>query len=180
MFIKILDSGDEAILEAAGQMDNSRGSFNGMTGKIKELQPKLAADFNEASNFFHKSVADVRTKAYAGAASGVVFGPIGLAIAYSIAAGIVEGELVPNLKRSFKETQAAFDKLETDLEKSGDGIEAAKSKINKEIDDLRINIKPKLNTTDGLAEAWALDPPRFFDSLKSNASDLIKLCTDYS
>lgn len=179
IFVKLLNSGEEAISKALGEMNASNESFKTMAAKIEELQPQLEADSNEASAFFKKAVADVRTKAYAGAYSGVIFGLIGLAVSYAIAAGIVEGELVPNLKRAFKETQAAFDKLKKDLEKSEDSIQAAKELIKKEIKDLK-TMNDTIEKTEGFAEDWAGAPSQHFDSFKDSTSELIKLCTDYS
>ena len=39
------------------------------------------------------------------AAAGVVAGPFGLIISYSIAAGVVEGKLIPELKNKLKSVQ---------------------------------------------------------------------------
>lgn len=53
----------------------------------------------------------IRKEVYASAAAGVAAGPFGLIISYSIAAGVVEGKLIPELKKKLKSVQDFFTSL---------------------------------------------------------------------
>lgn len=88
----------------------------------------LDNDFHDDSEYFLAQLAKLRTEAYLGAgAAGVVgfvfFGPFSLSVSYAIAAGVVEGELIPALKRGFEETEEFFDRLEITITGAQDTIE---------------------------------------------------------
>ncbi|TLP80878.1 hemolysin E, partial [Streptococcus pneumoniae] len=64
----------------------------------------------------------IRKEAYAGAAAGVVAGPFGLIISYSIAAGVVEGKLIPELKNKLKSVQSFFTTLSNTVKQANKDI----------------------------------------------------------
>lgn len=93
ILIKVLDDGITKLNEAQKSLLVSSQSFNNASGKLLALDSQLTNDFSEKSSYFQSQVDKIRKEAYAGAAAGVVAGPFGLIISYSIAAGVVEGKL---------------------------------------------------------------------------------------
>ncbi|ENO4813871.1 TPA: hemolysin HlyE, partial [Shigella sonnei] len=98
----VLDDGITKLNEAQKSLLVSSQSFNNASGKLLALDSQLTNDFSEKSSYFQSQVDKIRKEAYAGAAAGVVAGPFGLIISYSIAAGVVEGKLIPELKNKLK------------------------------------------------------------------------------
>ncbi len=87
----------------AGKLTKFQQRFRETAG----VDSQLTNDFSESS-YFQSQVDKIRKEAYAGAAAGVVAGPFGLIISYSIAAGVVEGKLIPELKNKLKSVQNFF------------------------------------------------------------------------
>ncbi|MGU5121531.1 hemolysin HlyE, partial [Escherichia coli] len=108
ILIKVLDDGITKLNEAQKSLLVSSQSFNNASGKLLALDSQLTNDFSEKSSYFQSQVDKIRKEAYAGAAAGVVAGPFGLIISYSIAAGVVEGKLIPELKNKLKSVQSFF------------------------------------------------------------------------
>ncbi|ENM6768417.1 hemolysin HlyE, partial [Escherichia coli] len=57
----------------------------------------------------------------------------GLIISYSIAAGVVEGKLIPELKNKLKSVQNFFTTLSNTVKQANKDIDAAKLKLTTEI-----------------------------------------------
>ena len=125
------------------------------------------------------AIEDLRKQAYGGAAVGAVFGPIGLAVSYSIAAGVVEGELIPNLLKAFKETQKMFEDLQNTVKTTQESIDSAKLAITAEIRALG-TMSAKIEETKTFAETWALVPSVLFGDLKKSTNQLIDMCKQYT
>ena len=89
--------------------------------------------FQKKNSYFQSQVDKIRKEAYAGAAAGVVAGPFGLIISYSIAAGVVEGKLIPELKNKLKSVQNFFTTLSNTVKQANKDIDAAKLKLTTEI-----------------------------------------------
>ncbi|XNM88223.1 hemolysin E [Escherichia coli] len=66
--------------------------------KLLALDSQLTNDFSEKNSYFQSQVDKIRKEAYAG----VVAGPFGLIISYSIAAGVVEGKLIFRIEEQVK------------------------------------------------------------------------------
>ena len=180
LLLAVLNNGQAAISKALEDLNTCNERFNSLTAKMIELETIFENDFRESSAYFANSLKQLRQRAYGGAAAGVLFfGPIGLAISYSIAAGVVEGNLVPQLKRAFRATRQKFANLQKTLIKAKTVLQSAKDDINEEITRVN-NISSQIATTNGFANAWAAAPTPLFDSLKKSTNGLIKMCADYS
>ncbi len=131
--IKVLDDGITKLNEAQKSLLVSSQSFNNASGKLLALDSQLTNDFSEKSSYFQSQVDKIRKEAYAGAAAGVVAGPFGLIISYSIAAGVVEGKLIPELKNKLKSVQSFFTTLSNTVKQANKDIDAAKLKLTTEI-----------------------------------------------
>mgnify|MGYP001794495849 FL=1 len=183
LLLVVLKDGSDAIAEAQREMKKSNEQFNAMTGKLKELRAVLKNDFHEGSAYFDSAVKAVRVKAYAGASASVAtvpfLGPIGLAVAYAVAAGVAEGSLIPALKKSFEETEKSFNDLSATLDKAQEAITKARQDIKAELTTLD-NIESQIRSTHGYAIAWAKAPPALFQYLKESTEKLIQMCKDYT
>ena len=133
ILIKVLDDGITKLNEAQKSLLVSSQSINNASGKLLALDSQLTNDFSEKSSYFQSQVDKIRKEAYAGAAAGVVAGPFGLIISYSIAAGVVEGKLIPELKNKLKSVQSFFTTLSNTVKQANKDIDAAKLKLTTEI-----------------------------------------------
>lgn len=132
ILIKVLDDGITKLNEAQKSLLVSSQSFNNASGKLLALDSQLTNDFQK-KQLFQSQVDKIRKEAYAGAAAGVVAGPFGLIISYSIAAGVVEGKLIPELKNKLKSVQNFFTTLSNTVKQANKDIDAAKLKLTTEI-----------------------------------------------
>ena len=66
----------------------------------------IAVDIREqkenGTGYFEKKVEEARTKAYASCAAGLILGPAGVAACMAVAAGVVEGKVIPELKEEMR------------------------------------------------------------------------------
>jgi hypothetical protein len=173
LFTTILDIGQKRMTDAMYQLEASSKSFNTAAGKLTTLNSMLKEDFSKGSSYFDSAVNKVCTDAYAGAAVGAAFGPIGLAISYSIATGVVEGKLIPNLEKAFTETRwrpcLTIWKIWYKPHK----------RISRKPRAVIGNISSQITTSETIVNAWVYCPKDLFDSLKKQTTILIEMYSDY-
>jgi len=170
ILIKVLDDGITKLNEAQKSLLVSSQSFNNASGKLLALDSQLTNDFSEKSSYFQSQVDKIRKEAYAGAAAGVVAGPFGLIISYSIAAGVVEGKLIPELKS----VQSFFTTLSNTVKQANKDIDAAKLKLTTEIAAIG-EIKTETETTRFYVDYDDL----MLSLLKEAAKKMINTCNEY-
>lgn len=172
--IKVLDDGITKLNEAQKSLLVSSQSFNNASGKLLALDSQLTNDFSEKSSYFQSQVDKIRKEAYAGAAADVVAGPFGLIISYSIAAGVVEGKLIPELKNKLKSVQSFFTTLSNTVKQANKDIDAAKLKLTTEIAAIG-EIKTETETTRFYVDYDDL----MLSLLKEAAKKMINTCNEY-
>lgn len=178
-FVRTLQTGAEILQSGIDRLEASKMSFNNASGELKALSGTLNNDYSEDSTYFHASVGRIRTEAYSSAVVGILYGgPFGLAIAYATAAGVVEGNLIPSLKRAFAETQEMFDDLEVTITEAQGTIADAKARLDVEIRVLS-QISSQVEETDIIAEGWTMAPQELFIDLKNTTAVLIAMCDQY-
>lgn len=128
----------------------------------------------QKKQLFQSQVDKIRKEAYAGAAAGVVAGPFGLIISYSIAAGVVEGKLIPELKNKLKSVQNFFTTLSNTVKQANKDIDAAKLKLTTEIAAIG-EIKTGTETTRFYVDYDDL----MLSLLKEAAKKMINTCNEY-
>ncbi|MBP8813134.1 MAG: hemolysin E [Laribacter sp.] len=174
ILIKVLDEG---ILKMKASMDclgRCSSSFNAAAGKLLALESQLSNDFNEESSFFQGQVDKVRKEAYAGAAAGLAAGPFGLIISYSIAAGVVEGKLVPALKEKFKSVETFFKALKDKVQGASVTIDETKLKLENEISAIS-----EMSAQTKVTRTYVDFDDLMMDLLKDAAGKLITQCNEY-
>ena len=182
LLLTVLNEGKEALSKAFDYLNGCNEHLNTLTSKLIALHGILENDFNDKSEYFAASLKRLRIKAYlrgaAVTAMSAAFGPIAFAIASIGTVGIVEGRMVPQLKKAFQATGQKFDDLKIALEEANTVIKNARDDIKEEITNLN-NITSQINTTNWLADVWAVAPKQLFVPLKKSIKDLIKTCAAY-
>ena len=174
ILIKVLDDGITKLNEAQKSLLVRSQSFNNASGKLLALDSQLTNDFSEKSSYFQSQVDKIRKEAYAGAAAGIVAGPFGLIISYSIAAGVVEGKLIPELKNKLKSALSFFTTLSNTVKQANKDIDAAKLKLTTEIAAIGV-IKTETETTRFYVDYDDL----MLSLLKEAAKKMINTCNEY-
>jgi len=157
IFLLCLKKGATLLQEAINHLQTTLTTFNKTEGTLVTLRAQLNNDYDDSSDYFHEQVHKLRIKAYSGAIAGGVFGPIGLAISYGIAAGTVEKHLIPDLTKAFEKTKRAFDGLSNTVNDCIQKLEDAHSVIQGEIKVLE-DLAAKNDITEVLGEALAAYP----------------------
>lgn len=133
---KVLDDGVVKIESAIELLGKCSSSFNATAGKLTELDARFAADFDSKSSYFDAQVDKLRKEAYAGAAAGAIAGPFGLIISYSIAAGVLEGKLIPELKNKLESVKQFFLSMREKIGNSSNEVTNTKESLKKEMKSL--------------------------------------------
>lgn len=174
ILIKVLDDGVAKLGKAQEALHASSQSFNSASGKLLALDSQLANDFNEKSDYFQGQVDKIRKEAYAGAAAGIAGGPFGLIIAYSIATGVVEGKLIPELRNKLKSVKDFFESLTTIVNNANTDIDKAKDQLKAEISNIG-DLKTQTETTRFFVDYDDL----MLKQLQDSATKLISSCNEY-
>lgn len=146
LLLQTLKLGVQHIDDGIAKLEAASRSFNEADGELTVLHKRLTEDFDTKSQYFNAQVDKIRKEAYAGAAAGVVAGPFGLIIAYSIAAGVVEGKLIPELKERMVSVKAFFERIQADITKTQTDIAGAKVNLRNEAVSLG-ELKSQIETT---------------------------------
>lgn len=102
LLVKVLDDGLTKMSAGQAKLLQSSMNFNNVAGKLATLNSRLTNDFDTKSSYFQGKVDKIRKDANADATDNLILGPFGLIISYSIAAGIVEGKLIPELAKKIR------------------------------------------------------------------------------
>jgi hemolysin E len=174
ILLKVLGDGVTKMEAAQKSLQQSSQSFNGAAGKLITLNAQLKSDFDQGSSYFDAQVAKLRKEAYGGAAVGAVAGPLGLIIAYSIAAGVLEGQMIPQLKEGFAKVEKVYSTMTGMVNKAGADIDTAKGKLQAEVKRIG-EMKEQTEATRIYVDLDAL----MVDTLKTSANRLIAQCKVY-
>lgn len=105
--------------DAQDDLGKSSSSFNSVAGKLTALQGRFAVEFNVESDYFQAKMTEIRLKGYAG---GVWFGPIGV----GIAAGVIEGKLIPEIMEKMAKIEKFYEILNEKIVKAFTDIDDTK------------------------------------------------------
>ena len=115
--------------------------------------------------------------AYGSALVGLIAGPCGLIISYSIAAGVTEGLTIPQIEADFAKQRKIMAGYITGFEKMHTETEELKQEIDAKLLEL-IEIHGKLNTTGSMA-ATAANLQMPVDIIRHTAEALAKMCGEF-
>lgn len=176
LLIQVLDNGTVKMSAGQTKLQQSSMNFNNASGKLTTLHSRFTNEFDSKSSYYAGKVAQIRKEAYAGAAAGVVGGPLGLLIAYAVAAGTVEGKLIPELNQKLNEIKNFFDHLKSLIAQSNTDIDATKNKLQAEVKNIGV-MKTQNEETKTLIPLDELDVLR--DNILGSVNNLIAQCDEY-
>lgn len=162
-------------MEAAQHMlDETSSSFNNCAGKVATLNIQLTNDFSKESDNYKQQVEKIRREAYCGAVAGVILGPFGLMLSYSIAAGVVEGKLIPELDEKLESVKNFHLQLRTQLYKANRDVDQTKLQLRKEIE-----IISALKIETEITKEYVHIGDVVRDRIIQEANKLIQQCKEY-
>lgn len=176
LLLKVLQVGAQDINAGVTKLEEASRSFNDADGELTVLYKRLDEDFDQQSGYFKQQVDKIRKEAYGGAAVGVVGGPFGLIVAYAIAAGVVEGQLVPELMTRLESVKAFFKKLQDEITATQSEIGGAKVELRNEAVALG-ELKSEIETTAIFIELDAA--AEFKAEITTAAMTLAESCQGY-
>lgn len=176
LLIKVLDDGVTKMAKGQAKLLQSSSNFNNVAGKLTALHSRFTNEFDSKSSYVAGKVAKIRTEAYLGAISGIVGGPFGLIISYSIAAGVVEGKLIPELMAKLKEVENFFNTLKATIDKTNTDIDSTKEKLHQEVKNIGV-LKTQTEETKTLIGQDELDALK--DFILDSVNALIAQCAEY-
>ena len=160
---------EDALRNASIVLEESQNDLLSIVNTLKRVQDQFIQEKKEAE-------AKAREGAYVGALAGLVFGPIGLIISYSVAVGVTEGLTIKNIEKDFnsqRETISGyikgFENMSAETKALQEGLDAKRK--------LLIEIHAKLSTTGTLAgiEVKSI-AVLHFNLVRKNAQELVEAC----
>lgn len=149
--------------------DKIDDSFNGAAGRLTVLKAQFSRDFDSSSSYFRSQIKKKRAEGYGISA---IFGPLGLAIA----AGVLEGKLIPEIKAKIKNVEHFYGDIDKIVAAASVGIDQTKENLKRElqtIGDLKVTAKETSTfvSLDYIAELR--------DTIVQSAKTLIAKCYEY-
>lgn len=169
LLLKVLEDGIKKMENGQKQLGDSSSSFNNAAGKLTSLNHRLATDFNQNSEYYQSQISRIRAVAY-GAAAPFTF--LGL----SIAAGVVEGKLIPELRTKMASIEKWYKDVTAEVQNSFKNIDDTKAKLKEEIRHIG-DLKVQTETTKTMVELD--DTPELKEEILGSVADLIKKCKEY-
>lgn len=169
MLIQVLDDGEKRMTEAQNNLGKSSSSFNSVAGKLTELQGRFAVEFNAESEYFQTKMSEIRLKGYIG---GAWFGPIGV----GIAAGVIEGKLIPEMLEKMGKIEKFYENLNEKMVKAFHDIDSTKKILKEEIHHIGL-LKVKCKNTNSFVSLDGASELR--DMVIKSVEDLIANCEEY-
>ncbi|KAJ6618223.1 Hemolysin E [Pseudolycoriella hygida] len=176
ILIMVLAEGVKHMGAGQDKLNESSTSFNNAAGKLSTLYTRFNNEFDSKSSYYLGKVDQIRKEAYASAAAGAIAGPFGLLIAYAIAAGTVEGKLIPELNQKLNEVKNFFNHLKSLITQADGDIDSTKNKLRAEISNIG-ELKTQAEASKTVIEMDELDALR--EAILSSVKTLINQCDDY-
>ena len=169
--VKVIEA-EDALLDASNKLYSARSKIVTITNTLKRIQDELVDEVKKAK-------AQQRAAAYGGAAVGLIAGPIGLIISYSVAAGITEGHTIKQLEKNFQEQRQKVDKYIDEFNNMKNETDSLKNSIDEKRAALT-EIHGKLSATSSVAKTeWDVIESFatvHFNTVHDLAKDLCEAC----
>lgn len=169
LLVEILDNGIKEMENAQKELDEASSHFNSLAGTLTSFRHQLDSDFSDHSDYIEGKKSEIRKKGY-GSAS--IFGPIG----WAIAAGIIEGKLIPELMARLRKIEDFYQKLNDLVDRSFTNIRESKDKIK---DEIRVIGDLKVQTEETKTYGEIDYTPELKEIVIEAAQNLIKKCNEY-
>ena len=160
---------ETALRDASNILRGAQSELLSIVNTLKRVQDQFVKEKQAAQ-------ASARAIAYGSAAAGLILGPIGLIISYSIAAGVTEGLTIPDIEADFaKQRQTisgyieGFKKMSEETKELQEQLEAKRKQLR--------DIHGKLSTVKVMAATdMRAMPTVHYKRVRKNAAALVEAC----
>lgn len=169
-----LTEAEDALRDASTKLMSTQNSINSIVNTLERVQ-------NNFINEKKAAVAKQRAEAYGGAAAGLLFGPIGLIISYSIAAGVAEGLNIPEIEQDFKRQRDTISQYIKGFDDMHSETKALSATLKTKRDQL-IAVHGKLSAAGSLAGQARLIraiPLVYLPNIRMSVEALVKACEEF-
>ena len=169
---KKVEDAERALRDASNILEAAQNDLSSIVSTLKRVQDQFINEKKAAES-------KARAAAYGGAAAGLIFGPIGLIISYSIAAGVTEGLTIPDIEKDFETQRETI----TGYINGFKSMSAETKALQKKLDSKRkllIDIHGKLSATATLTGTDVKSIAVIhFDLVRKNAKALVEACEKF-
>ena len=165
-----IEKAEEALQNASNVLYRSLDDIKSIIDTLKRVHDQFLAEKRAAE-------ARARAVAYGSAAVGLLAGPIGLIISYSIAAGVTEGLTIPQIEADFAQQREKMAGYISGFEKMHTETEELKEQIDEKLS-LLLQIHAKIGRTGSMAKT-ASKHRMPVDPVRRWAEDLVKACEEF-
>ncbi|KAJ6646972.1 Hemolysin E [Pseudolycoriella hygida] len=176
LLIYVFEDGLTKMSGGQAELEQCCLSFNNVAGKLTSLHIRVSNLFDYEKSFLQGEVDKIRRHTYVGAGAGFLLGPFGALITYSIAAGVVEGKLIPKSQAKMSKMRDFFEQLHKTIEQTNVDIDSSKEKMKDEVRSIAV-LKFKTERTKALIPMDDFDGLR--DTILESVNNLIKECEAY-
>ena len=162
---------EDTLRDASSKLQSTGSDINSIVETLKRVQNQFVAEKKAAQ-------AKARAEAYGGALAGLVAGPIGLIISYSIAADVCEGINIPEIEKDFAKQRETISGYINGFQEMHSETKALKERLDLKRKQL-IDLHSKLSTTASVAGTKAAPPLVHFPFLRQLASELVTSCDKF-
>ena len=168
-----VNEAQDALREASSELFSARNDIRSVIKTLKRVHEEYIVERKAAE-------ANARAGAYPSALAGLLAGPIGLIISFSIAAAVTEGHTIPKIEKDFANQRKIISGYIDGFENMYSETEALQKRLDKKREQL-IDIHAKLSATGSLAGGTALlsIPLVHFSTVRASVEDLKKACDEF-
>lgn len=156
----------DRLTKASGTLEDAAQTVDRILRSLERVQSTLIHEMKAAQ-------AKQRAEAYGGAAAGIAFGPLGLIISYSIAAGICEGKNIPDIEQNFVSQRKTIEGYKSGFETMKTEALSVQTKVKNKHEELE-KIYGDMSATGSLSTLVKTSSSPFMKVVEQMASDLMK------
>lgn len=161
-----IEDAREDLLAASNSLGVAKSTVDSIVRGLKRVQDNIVNEKKAAQ-------ANQRYAAYGGAAAGLIAGPMGLIISYSIAAGVCEGLNIPAIEEDFSNQRKTIQGYVGGFEKMG----TVAGQLQKRVDDKSIQltkIRGQMSAAESMSSVACSSS--MFSAVATEARSLVALC----
>jgi len=177
VFAAFAQEAKQDVKDAEDMLDTALSSLGDARTTETSIESSLERIQNDIVNKKKAAESSQRAAAYGGAAAGILAGPLGLIVSYSIAAGVCEGLSIPAIEEDFKNQRATIQGYISGFENMKTSADDLTSKLSAKRDQL-IDIHGKLSAVGTMAGVVGKGnlPKTIFQTLLGQARNLVQMC----
>ena len=111
VLIQALDDGISKCDVANAKLDSLTVALKALEARLEGLSTFIIDQKENQTGYFQSKIEEARAKAYGGCVVSAIGGPAAVAACYSIALGVIEGKVVPEIKAEMDRFSNSIDEL---------------------------------------------------------------------